>query len=317
MAQNRIQFQPGLSMSEFFERYGTEALCEQALAVTRWPEGFVCPRCQSRAAWTSRRAAHPYRLCSRCGYQCSLIAGTVLHNTKLELRVWFLAMHLLGQAKNGVSALELSRQLGVSYPTAWLIKHKLMQAMHAAEQDRQLHSRVEMDDAFLGGQRSGGKPGRGSENKVPFVVAVQTVGLNHKPHRVCLAPIPHRLAAVAEFCNRHLVRPLTVFSDGLACFNAAEQVGVHETVVTGGGKASVQDHRFNGVNTYLGNLKSALSSTYHAFGFGKYAHRYFAEFQFRFNRREDLRAMLGAMIAATVVAQPVPLRCIRQPETPC
>jgi hypothetical protein len=92
-----------------------------------------------------------------CGYQCSLIAGTM-----------FMAMQLISQAKNIVAALELRRQLGVSYPTAWLIKHKFTEAMRLTEQPRQLHGRVEVDDAYLGGQRSGGKAGRGSENKVPF-----------------------------------------------------------------------------------------------------------------------------------------------------
>jgi hypothetical protein len=72
--------------------------------------------------------------------------------------------------------LELRRQLGVSYPTAWLMKHKIMEAMRQAEEDRQLCGRVEVDDAYLGGERSGGKTGRGSENKVPFVPAVQTIG---------------------------------------------------------------------------------------------------------------------------------------------
>ena len=76
-------------------------------------------------------------------------------------------MQLLTQSKNNVSALELMRQLGVSYRTAWLMKHKIMQAMLVRERGRELDGRVEMDDAFLGGQRSGGKTGRGSENKVP------------------------------------------------------------------------------------------------------------------------------------------------------
>jgi transposase-like protein len=316
MPQNRIQFQPGLSMREFYARYGTEEACEQALGEARWAAGFVCPRCEGTSAWSSRRSSQPYRLCSGCGYQCSLTAGTVMHNTKLPLTVWFLAMQLISQAKNGVSALELRRQLDVSYPTAWLLKHKLMHSMHLAEQDRQLHSRIEMDDAFLGGERSGGKPGRGSENKVPFVVAVQTIG-NNKPHRVCLAAIPHRTTAVAEFCAKHFVRPATILTDGLACFGAAEHAGVHTPVVTGGGRASAQDPRFQGVNIYLGNLKSALSGTYRAFAFGKYAHRYFAEFQFRFNRREDLHAIFGLMLAAVVTAPPAPSRFIRQVETRC
>lgn len=315
MSQNRIQFQAGLSLPAFYRLYGTEEQCEQALEAVRWPQGFRCPRCQGTSAWSRRRGSQALRLCAGCWYQCSLTAATMLQNTKLPLRTWFLAMQLISSAKNGIAALELRRQLDVSYPTAWMLKHKLSQAMYLVEQDRQLHGRVEMDDAFLGGERSGGKPGRGSENKTPFVVAVQSLG--GKPHRVCLAAIPHRRKAVAEFCEAHVVRPVTIVSDGLACFAAAEGAGVHEAVVTGGGRASAQDARFQGVNIYLGNLKSALNGTYRAFKFAKYAHRYFAEFQFRVNRREDLRSIFVKTLAALLLAPATPLRCLRAVETPC
>jgi hypothetical protein len=308
MSQNRIQFQKGMSLPTFFERYGTEEQCVQALVQVRWGGGFTCSRCGGQRAWTWQRQAHAYRVCESCDHQCSVTAGTVMHHTKLPLRRWFLAMFLLSQAKNGISALELKRHLGVSYPTAWLVKHKLMLAMQEAEADRQLTGRVEMDDAYLGGERSGGKPGRGSENKVPFVVAVQTIGPNHKPHRVCLAQIPHRLAEVSSFCSHHLQRPLTVWSDGLACFAAAQAAGIHQPVVTGGGSASAKDPRFHGVNTYLGNLKSAIKGTYRSFKFAKYAPHYFAEFQFRFNRREDLETMLGSLVAAAIQRAPAPPR---------
>jgi hypothetical protein len=83
-------------------------------------------------------------------------------------------MHLLTQVRNNVAALELMRHVGVCYKTAWLIKHKLMDVMRFREDGRQLDGRVAIDDAYLGGGRSGGKTGRGSENKVPFVAAVQT-----------------------------------------------------------------------------------------------------------------------------------------------
>ena len=83
-------------------------------------------------------------------------------------------MHLMTQAKNNVSALELKRHLDVSYPTAWLVKHKLMQVMFQREEGRQLTGRIEADDAYLGGEHPGGKPGRGSQNKIAFVAAVQT-----------------------------------------------------------------------------------------------------------------------------------------------
>lgn len=129
MRMNRVQFQPGLSMFEFHERYGTDEKCEAALAAARWPDGFECPRCQGRSAYSFRRGRQPYQQCFGCGYQCSVIAGTIFEATKLPLTRWFMALQLITQAKNNVSALELMRQLGVSYPSAWLMKHKIMESM--------------------------------------------------------------------------------------------------------------------------------------------------------------------------------------------
>ena len=93
--------------------------------------------------------------------------------------------------------------------------------------------------------------------------------------------------------------PLTLVSDGLGCFTAICGVGaVHDRTVTGGGKACVKLPQFRAVNTLLGNLKTALSGTYHAFDFRKYAHRYLAEVQYRFNRRFDLSSNREALVSS-------------------
>ena len=182
MAQNAVQYQQGLPMREFFERYGSQQQCEELVRSWRWPDGFVCPRC--KGTWHSefRRRDRLYFQCSGCRYQCSLLAGTVFESSKLPLPSWFLAMHLMTQAKTGVSALELKRHLGVSYPTAWLLRHKIMQVMTLREADRRLSGRVEIDDAYLGGEVQGGKAGRGSPNKIPFVAAVQTAHFSDPGH---------------------------------------------------------------------------------------------------------------------------------------
>src|SRR5665213_1314811 len=129
MPLNRVQFQPGLSMPEFLRRYGTDAQCEAALQIARWPSGFACPGCGGAARTSFRRQGRLYWQCGACQHQCSVTSGTIFESTKLPLSLWFLAMHLLTQAKNNVSALELHRHLGVSYPTAWLMKHKLLEVM--------------------------------------------------------------------------------------------------------------------------------------------------------------------------------------------
>jgi hypothetical protein len=208
----------------------------------------------------------------------------------------------------------LKRQLGVSYRGAWLLKHKIMQAMRLAEQDRELDGRIEIDDAYLGGEFSGGKAGRGSDNKVPFVAAVQTTEDCH-PLYVCLSQQPPTLEAMAAFAASHIAPSATVVSDGLWCFGAATLVGAeHERIVTGGGKPSMALPQFKWVNTLLGNLKTAISGTYHAFDFAKYAHRYLAEFQFRFNHRFNMRAILHRLLCALVAAPPSRERSLRLAE---
>jgi hypothetical protein len=202
----------------------------------------------------------------------------------------------------------------VSYRTAWLIKHKLLQGMALAESEWQLSGRVEVDDAYLGGERSGGKAARGSENKVPFVVAVQTTE-DGRPHLGRLSARPFTKASLQDFIAPSMALPLTVVSDGLGCFTVAASMGaVHDREVTGGGKASVLNEKFRAVNTLIGNVKTALTGTYHCVKFAKYGYRYLAEVQFRFNRRYDMRAMLGSLLRALAATPKQPERGIRVAE---
>jgi transposase-like protein len=317
MAMNRIQFQPGLSMPEFLQRYGSEEQCEQALQAARWPQGFRCPKCGSAAHYVVRDGARKVFQCSHCRCQTSLIAGTVLQGTKLPLTTWFLAMYLLSQAKTGLSALALKRQLGVSYPTAWLLHHKLMQVMAAREQRYVLEGKVHLDDAYLGGERTGGKAGRGSENKVPFVAAVSLTEDNH-PLRAKLTPVAgFTLQAIAAWAKAHLAPHSQVFSDGLACFAAVTEAGCthHPTVVAGRKPRQVPEFRW--INTILGNLKTSLSGCHHAFSFRKYADRYLAAFCYRFNRRFDLRPLHQRLLVAAASTAPQPLRKLRIADDCC
>ncbi len=314
MGINRVQFQKGLSIAEFMERYGTEEKCHAALVASRWPTGFVCPECGCTRHGTFERKGLRYWQCSACRAQTTVTCGTIFQSTKLPLTTWFLAMHLLTQAKNNVSALELKRHLGVRYKTAWLIEHKLMEVMREREESRQLDGRVEIDDAYLGGELPGGKSGRGSENKVPFIAAVQTTEAGH-PLFACLTKLAFTKDAIAQWAKKSLCASAHVVSDGLWCFQAVTASGAaHERTVTGGGPASVKLETFRVVNTLLGNLKTAFSGTYHAFDFAKYTHRYLAEVQYRFNRRFDLSVILARLLRASAVTSPHPERIIRAAE---
>ncbi len=317
MAMNRIQFQPGMSMPEFCRRFGTDAQCAAALEKARWPTGFRCPRCDRAGHCVLPGGSHKLLQCNACRHQTSLIAGSVCHGTKLGLSVWFLAIYLISQAKTGLSALALKRQLGVSYPTAWLIHHKLMQAMAEREDRHVLEGPVQIDDAYLGGERSGGKAGRGSENKVPFVVAVSLTDDGH-PSRTKLTLVPgFTLKAIAQWAKDNLAPGSTVFSDGLACFSAVTDAGcAHQPTVVGGRKPKDLPE-FQWINTVLGNLKTSLSGSYHAFAFRKYGARYLGAFTYRFNRRFDLSTLPARLLLAAANCAPHPLRSIRSADAHC
>ena len=121
MAKNTIQFQKGLGLHEFLEKYATEEQCRQALYALRWPTGYVCPACGNTTGCQLKQ--RPVYQCHKCHHQTSLTAGTIFHGTKLPLKKWFLAIYLLTQRKKSTSALQLSREVGVNYNTAWTIKH--------------------------------------------------------------------------------------------------------------------------------------------------------------------------------------------------
>lgn len=314
MPMNRVQFQKGMSLGEFVDRYGTEEACEREVEAQRWPEGFVCPSCGSRQYSNFRRARLLYYQCCDCRHQSSVIAGTVMASSKLGLRRWFQAAYILSQAKNNVSALELMRHLGVCYQTAWSLKHKLMEAMWTREQTRTLGGTVQVDEAFLGGEASG-RGSWGRKGKVPLLAAVSAAP-DGKAAKVCLSQQPATGEDVVVFCLNVLEPGSTVVSDGAPSFNYATWNGLarHQAIVTGGGKQSCEIPQLKAINTVLGNFKTAIAGTYHAFKFAKYAYRYLAEFQYRFNRRFDLSALVQRVIRAAVACKPAPVRLLRIAE---
>ena len=312
MPQNRIQFQKGLSLGEFLHQYGTEERCREALVRWRWPGGFVCPECGHRGYCVVGPRKH-YQ-CNRCHQQTSLTSGTIFAHTKLPLTTWFVAMYLLTGQKNGISALELKRHLGVSYPTAWSLKHKLMQVMKERDDLRPLNGVIQLDDVYWGGRRRGGKTGRGSPNKVPFVAAVAT---DYDGHPIALRMSKlkgFRKSEISQWTLRHIHPDAIVVSDGLACFNAVAEAGrEHYAIVTGGGPDSVTIPELSWVNTIIGNVKNALTGTYHAIR-AKHLPRYLAEFSYRFNRRFKLEEMIPRLGYAAVRTPPMPFRLLRLAE---
>jgi len=234
-----------------------------------------------------------------------------MEHSTLVLATWFRVISVISQAKTGLSALALKRQLGVSYPTAWLLHQRINRAMAQQDSTHRLSGAMQLDDAYLGGERAGGKAGRGSENKVPFVAAVS---LDHKGH-----PLYLKLKLVSGFTSKaigtsaqaRLLPGTLVRSDGLGCFASVADAGcIHLPAVVGDLKPRDLPE-FNWVKTMLGNLKTTLAGTFHALRYSKYGEHYLAAIAYRFNRRFDLRSRVARLIVDVVRAKPIKEQCVR------
>src|SRR5918911_1581111 len=124
------------SLPEFEARFPDEAACARWLLAKRWPDGFRCPACGHDKGWELGRERLTLQ-CAACERQVSVTAGTVLHGSHLPLRTWFLAAWLMATHRNGMSARQLWRQLGLgSYKTAWLLLRKLRRARVDPEREQ-------------------------------------------------------------------------------------------------------------------------------------------------------------------------------------
>jgi len=293
----------GLSEAQFREAYGTEEQCRAVVEKLRWPKGFVCPACGGGEG--TRLRTRPKIQCRTCRHQVSLTAGTIFHATKLPLTSWFLAMWLIATAKNGISSVELGRRLGIKQTNAWSLKQKIMAVMAGREDTKRLDGRVEMDDAYLGGQRPG-KRGRGAAGKQPFVAAVATTD-ERRPRKIKLLPVKgFRKKEVRKLVAEHLASTSRLVTDGLRCWTAAAEAGLaHKAMVTGSGRQAARWSPFKWVNTTLGNIKAAITGTYRRVS-PDHAGRYLASFAWRFNRRFQLTSLLPRLVHSAVRTAPLP-----------
>ena len=154
------------SLVELARRFDTREKCVALLESLRWPDGPQCLRCGSEKAYrvTLNRRTPGFE-CANCKYQYSVTTGTVLHDSRLPLEKWILGAAIICNARKGVSACQLARDLHVTYKTAWYLGHRLRRAMRETDWLTKFTGVVELDETYLGGKARGGKRGRGAPNK--------------------------------------------------------------------------------------------------------------------------------------------------------
>ncbi len=298
------------TMLDFMHQFPDDDACRAYLEKMRWPSGFVCSRCQGTKA--SYVASRRLRQCAACRYQVSVTAGTVFHATQTSLQKWFLAIFFLSRHKQGISALQLQRDLGLgSYQTAWTMLHKLRSGL-GRRTGQLLRGVVEADEAFVGGSRSGGKRGRGAPNKSIVVVMVEQ--REYTAGSAALEIVSDAswdtLGPTVRGCIEGA--NTTVVTDGHGGYSPLQSAGVDHmatTLVTPEAAGEVLPW----AHTIISNLKTWLLGTFRGVSH-KHLDRYLKEFTYRLNRRWSEDKLFYYLTRRAVEGKPLPYhRLIAEP----
>ena len=273
-----------MTFNEFTTRFSTEAKCRDYLYELRWPNGFVCPKCnQAVKAWPIGK--HLFK-CSACNHQTSVIAGTMFQDTRKPLKDWFTAIWWVTTQKNGASAMGLQRVLGLkSYTTAWTWLHKIRIAMVNPNRTK-LSGRVEVDEAYIGGEDVGGKRGRGSETKSLVVIAVEILEGKNQYGRVRMKVVPDASKDSLHGFIKDSIEPgSTVVTDGWTGYASLDEAGyVH--VIEKPFDPDKFDYVLPHVHMITSLLKRWLLGTHQGAVRENHLQSYLDEYVFRFNRRK-------------------------------
>lgn len=294
---------------DFERRFATDEACRDYLGALRWPEGFVCPRCQGKKGWKMTRGLW---LCGDCRHQASVTAGTIFQDSHLPLSLWFRAMWYVTSQKNGTSALAIQRLLGLgSYKTAWTLLHKLRRAMVRPERDR-LQGTVEVDEAYWGGEEVG-VIGRQTEEKALIVVAAEEDGAGIGRIRMRRIATPDR-ANLHGFIRASIEPGSTVRTDGLQAYRRLTGYR-HDRQVQR--RQPPDEHLLPRVHRVISLLKRWLLGTHQGAVGHDYLDYYLDEFTFRFNRRTSRsRGKIFYRLAQQAVqVSPVPFDSLTKPQS--
>ena len=269
---------------EFEQRFSTEAACIEYLRRQRWPSGFSCPRCGGSRAWGLRRRALDQ--CASCSHQVSLTAGTVFHGTRKPLRVWFRVMAQFVASKSGCSAMDVARQHGLKYETAWTWLHKLRSCMGQFGRVA-LDGSVEVDETYLGGEDDEAHKGRSlTGHQTPIAAAVEWRGAALGRIRIA-AVLNATAASLCAFVGQNIASGSHVKTDGLQSYRDLPALGFrHERVVLGKSPKNAIKQMPH-VHRVFSLLRRWFLGTYQGAVHPIHLQSYLDEFVFRFNRRRS------------------------------
>jgi transposase len=293
--ETQLQKLGRLTVGEFFARFPDEDACLSHIMEVRYGLRHVCAACGVEGTFhklANRRAFS----CAHCGHHVYPTASTVFRDTRTPLQVWFYAIYLFVTTRHGVSGKELQRALGVTYKTAWRMGQQIRVLMAKADGFGEMQGHVEIDEAFIGGYRAGGGPGKGENKTIVF-------GMVERGGRTVAKSLPNLKAdSVRPFIYKTIKTGSAVSTDESPIYDLLKSAGYDHKAVNHSKKQSTkfnyrrgEYHHTNSVESFWRLFKNSIRSTHiHV----SYMDRYLREFTFRSNHRQMQNAMLDLLISA-------------------
>ncbi len=278
---------------EFQQQFPDDEACLKRIMVERYGGTELdCPKCGTHGKFYRMTRERAY-VCQHCKHQLHPTVGTIMERSRTPLHKWFYAMHLFSNSRHGVAAMELQRELGVTYKTAWRMAHEIRKYMADTDGETPLGGIVEVDETYVGGKRSGGKRGRGAPGKTVVF------GMLERDGDVMTKVVPDvRKKTLHPIIKENVDHGSTVNSDELASYNGLDKAGFeHETVNHGAGEYVDGDCHVNGLEGFWSRLKLSIRGT-HVHVSKKHLQKYVKEFEYRYNRRKQPERIFGDLVAS-------------------
>lgn len=275
------------TIQQFFKQFPSDEACLNHIMETRFGMESDCPKCKKTTRF-SRVASQRAFACQWCGWHTYPCVGTPFEDSRTSLQLWFYAIYLFTQTRSGVSAKELQRQLGVTYKCAWRMGHKIRAHMGFVDGNEPLSGDVEIDKTFIGGHKEGGQGGKGKT--ILF-------GMLDRDGDVMTRVVPDRTSkTLYPIIVENIEAGSTLHTDEHRGYRSLKTLGYKHESVNHSKKEYVKGNcHTNSIESFWSRLKLSICCT-HIHVSGKHLEKYAAEFEYRFNSRENPSGMLSELL---------------------